>query len=128
MFGLPILIAPWLYRQLDFIPFACFFGYLSVALDGTASKLLAGLAVFHTLHSIVTDYEGNGKSLVQRLFGSNVFSLPLSVMYYFDAMVAIAFIFLPMYMDGFNDPTATLLVQKVTPLLLLLLPFTDNGT
>ena len=96
-------------------------------LEGTASKVYKAVGVFHTLHSLATDYEGKG-SWLQRLIGINI-AVPLWTMYWFDAIVTAVFLMLPNYIDGYTDETATSLIRGAAlGGLLFFFPFAESGS
>ena len=98
-FGLPGLVDSTLYSHLDFVPFVIFFAVLARVSDGTARKVAMGLGIFHTIHAILTDYDGSG-SWAQKVFGrKNMPGLDIVFMYVFDVAAATAFFFLPNFIE-----------------------------
>ena len=126
-FGLPALIGPTLYGHMDCVPFIMYFAYFAHVLEGTASNVYASVGIFHTLHSLATDYDGKG-SWFQRLLGVNI-AVPMWTMYWFDVIISGIFIVLPSYIDGYTDETTTLVVRAAAlGGLLFYFPFAESGS
>ena len=106
-FGLPVLVGPTLYGHLDFIPFVGYFWFFNTVLQGTAKKVYATVGIFHTLHSLATDYDGKG-SWFQRLLGIPIV-VPKWTMYWFDILIPVVFAILPSVIDGYDEKTTMII-------------------